>query len=114
VGSAIELGRNGAPCQNRTDLSDLQDRRIASNAYRAKNGADAGNRTRVCRLPCGSSATELHRLEHRFGVEPNSQVYDTCTSPSMLAVLERVAGNDPASSVWKTEALPLDDTRLTN
>jgi hypothetical protein len=89
VGSPIELGRNGALCQNRTDLSDLQDRRIASNAYRAKIGADAGNRTRVCRLPCGSSATELHRLE-------------------------RVAGNDPASSVWKTEALPLDDTRLTN
>jgi hypothetical protein len=28
--------------------------------------------------------------------------------------MERVAGNDPASSVWKTEALPLDDTRLTN
>ena len=27
-------------------------------------------------------------------------------------LLERVAGNDPASSVWKTEALPLDDTRL--
>ena len=26
--------------------------------------------------------------------------------------MERVAGNDPASSVWKTEALPLDDTRL--
>ena len=25
-----------------------------------------------------------------------------------------MAGNDPASSVWKTEALPLDDTRLTN
>ena len=62
MGSAIELGRNGAPCQNRTDLSDLQDRRIASNAYRAK--------------------------------------------------MERVAGNDPASSVWKTEALPLDDTRF--
>lgn len=26
--------------------------------------------------------------------------------------LERMAGNDPTSSVWKTEALPLDDTRL--
>ena len=31
-----------------------------------------------------------------------------------LIPLERVAGNDPASSVWKTEALPLDDTRIQN
>ena len=53
------------------------------------------------------------RMEHRFGVEPNYLVYKTSASPSILALpMERVAGNDPASSVWKTEALPLDDTRL--
>jgi hypothetical protein len=63
VSSPIELGRNGAPCQNRTDLSDLQDRRIASNAYRAnKLGANAGNRNQVCCIPGNCSATELHRL----------------------------------------------------
>ena len=38
VGSTTELGRSGALCQNRTDLSDIPNRRIASNAYRAGAG----------------------------------------------------------------------------
>ena len=64
-----------------------------------RNGANAGNRTQVSCLPCKGSTTELRRLEPDDGYDPSPDV-------------ERVAGNDPASSVWKTEALPLDDTRL--
>src|ERR1035438_10096511 len=41
-----ELCRNGAGCQSRTDLSGLQNRRIATHAYPADTlGAGAGNRT---------------------------------------------------------------------
>src|ERR1017187_1762013 len=41
-----ELCRNGAGCQSRTDLSGLQNRRIATHAYPADTlGTRAGNRT---------------------------------------------------------------------
>ena len=43
----------------------IQADRIASNAYRANVGANAGNRNQVCRLPNDCSATELHRLGRR-------------------------------------------------
>ncbi len=55
-------------------------------------------------------------MEPHVRIELTYPIYRTGASPAMLTgrKMERVAGNDPASSVWKTEALPLDDTRLTN
>ncbi len=87
------------------------------NAYRAKLGGQGANRTLIGRLPCACSTTELRDLEHRLGFEPSYQTYEACASPSMLAVQNSWSGwpvHDPASLVWKTKALPLDDTRPYN
>ena len=59
-----ELHLCGAPCQIRTGFSGLQVRRIARNAYRARDsGANGANRTLIGCLPCNCSPIELHRLE---------------------------------------------------
>ena len=79
---------DGAPCQSRTDLSGLQIRHIAIYAYRARNaGANGANRTLVWRLPCASSATELHRLEPEGVLE---------TPPSALRLRRSSTSATPA------------------
>ncbi len=79
--------QNGAVCWNRTSFTDLQDRRIASNAYTA-----------------WSERRESNPLAETGNLVPNQW--------ATPANLEREMGIEPTSGVWKTPALPLDDTRL--
>jgi hypothetical protein len=79
------LSVDGAPRQNRTVFSALQERRIARNACGADNlGAGGANRTLIGRLPCDHSATELHRLEPKGGFEPPSGRYECPVLPTEL------------------------------
>jgi hypothetical protein len=107
-----ELCRNGAGCRNRTDLSGLQNRRIAADAYPADTlGASAGNRTRAGRLPCGNSATEIHRLEPKRGFELRSGRYERPVLPIELLRLERARRIELRWLDWQSSAQPMSHTR---
>jgi hypothetical protein len=109
-----ELCRNGAGCQSRTDLSGLQNRRIAAHAYPADTlGASAGNLTRVGRLPCGCSAIELHRLEPKRGFELRSGRYERPVLPIKLLRLERARRIELRWPDWQSGAQPMSHTRET-
>ncbi len=54
-------------------------------------------------LPRVCSTPELH--------EQNSLAHPACLYHSSLAILERAAGIEPASSAWKAEVLPLNYAR---
>ena len=79
------LSAGGAPRQNRTGFSALQERRIASNAYGAQNLEPA---ERIERSSVGYHATalpiELHRLEPKGGFEPPSERYEGSVFPTKL------------------------------
>jgi hypothetical protein len=136
-----EPGRYGGQRENRTRFTALQVRRIASNACRPQIfGAKAANRTRVASLPKMHSATELPRLEPRRRIELRSERYECSALPlsyrgngasdrtrtgvycmarsnpshwtTPARKLERNVRIELTSGVWKTPALPLDESRL--
>jgi hypothetical protein len=79
------LSVDGAPRQNRTVFSALQEGRIARNACGAeKSGAGGANRTLIGRLPCDHSATELRRLEPKGGFKLPSGRYEGPVLPTEL------------------------------
>ena len=103
-------------------------------------GAKAANRTRVASLPKMHSATELPRLEPRRRIELRSERYECSALPlsyrgngasdrtrtgvycmarsnpshwtTPARKLERNVRIELTSGVWKTPALPLDESRL--
>ena len=103
-------------------------------------GAKAANRTRVASLPKMHSATELPRLEPRRRIELRSERYECSALPlsyrgngasdrirtgvycmarsnpshwtTPARELERNVRIELTSGVWKTPALPLDESRL--
>ena len=85
----------GAGCQNRTDFTGLQSRRMAPNAYPAKTGAEVRNPTGVGRLPCDCSVTELHRLEPERRFELRFGRYECPVLPIELVRLERARRIEP-------------------
>ena len=136
-----EPGRYGGQRENRTRFTALQVRRIASNACRPQIfGAKAANRTRVASLPKMHSSTELPRLEPRRRIELRSERYECSALPlsyrgngasdrirtgvycmarsnpshwtTPARELERNVRIELTSGVWKTPALPLDESRL--
>jgi hypothetical protein len=136
-----ELRWYGGQRENRTRFTALQVLRIASNACRPQiSGAKAANRTRVASLPKMHSATELPRLEPRRRIELRSERYECSALPlsyrgngasdrtrtgvycmarsnpshwtTPARKLERNVRIELTSGVWKTPALPLDESRL--